>query len=189
MSRALRRRLSALGAPVPAAGRWHRVTPGLLVGPVLDRRGYLGLERAGVSHVIDLRAEAADDPDPAASLGFAWLGIPIVDRRAPSAGQFRALADWVAAAGPGAVVYVHCQGGLERSPSVAMALLVSAGYDLSEARAAVTRAHPRARPTAAQEAWLATLARGPEATRARAGGENPHGYTHRPNAARESDGR
>lgn len=144
-----------------APRKWRRITPTLLIGPVLDRPAYLELMRLGVTHVIDLRAENPDDDDPANVLGVNWLRIPVVDRYPPTDGQLEQLAAWLKGTGPDPVVYIHCQGGLERSPTVAMALLIRAGYELPEARAAVIRAHPHARPTSAQDAWLSHVATTP----------------------------
>jgi protein-tyrosine phosphatase len=137
---------------------WSKVAPWLFIGPALDREAYLDLMQQGVTHVIDLRAELSGDPDPAPSLGLELLGVPVLDRYAPTDEQFEQLAGWLKSSGPDSVVYIHCQGGLERSPTIAIALLVRAGYELSEARHAVVRAHPHARPTPDQEDWLRHVA-------------------------------
>ena len=167
---------------------WSRIAPWLLVGPALDRAAYLELAQEGVTHVIDLRAEGSDDPDPAHALGLKWLGIPVVDRYPPTDEQFEQLADWLKTSGPDPVVYIHCQGGLERSPTVAIALLMRAGYDPSEARAAVVRDHPRARPTPAQEDWLSRVAASSMEPSPSGWGDDERGYTHRPNSNHERKG-
>jgi protein-tyrosine phosphatase len=165
---------------------WSQVSPSILVGPALDRAGYVELAERGVTHVIDLRAEGSPDPDRAKSIGMNWLGVPVVDRHPPTDAQFEHLADWLRASGPDAIAYIHCQGGLQRSPTVAIALLIRAGYGLAEAHAAVARAHPLARPTPAQENWLSHVAASSRQSFPSSEDES-RSYTHRPNSSHEQD--
>jgi predicted protein tyrosine phosphatase len=171
--------------PARRAPNWSRIAPRLFIGPALDRAGFVELTQQGVTHVVDLRAEASDDPDPAESLGLHRLRIPVVDRYPPTDEQFEQLADWLETSRPNPVMYIHCQRGLERSPTVAIGLLVRAGYELHEARAAVLGAHPHARPTPAQEDWLTQLHAASGQPGAAAGLVDNRGYTHRPNSNRK----
>jgi protein-tyrosine phosphatase len=171
--------------PTRRAPSWSRIAPRLFIGPALDRVGYFELAQQGVTHVVDLRAEGSDDSDPAESVGLRWVGLPIVDRYPPTDEQFEQLADWLDTSVPYPVVYIHCQGGLERSPTVAIGLLMRAGYELHEARAAVLSAHPHARPTPAQEDWLNQLQASSSQPGATTGLVDTRRYTHRPNSNRK----
>ena len=151
MLRWFRRRRS-----VPAAD-FGRVAPWLLVGPALDPRGYHALAKLGVTHVLDLRSEASDDPDVMRSLGLAWARVPIDDRRAPTQGQLAQINTWLDEADEQPVVYVHCEGGLGRSPTIAIALLMQRGFTRAEAHRFMLAARSVASPTSDQDAWLGTL--------------------------------
>lgn len=138
---------------------YARVAPGLLIGPALDGSEYAALVEAGVTHVLDLRSERSDDPELMKSLGLEWRRVPIDDLVAPRAEQLTEIVEWLQAT-PGEhepVVYVHCQGGLGRAPTIAIALLMGRGFTRAEAHRFVVTARSVAAPTPAQDAWLTEL--------------------------------
>jgi len=146
-------------ASLPAP-RFGHVAPWLLVGPALDRNGYADLAREGVTRVLELRIEASDDPALMESLGLAWRRVPIHDRAAPTAAQLAEISAWLdAAEEPQPIVYVHCQGGLGRSPTIAAALLMQRGFTRVEANRLVVGARAVASPTEKQHAWLVEIER------------------------------
>jgi len=110
-----------------------------------------------VTHVLDLRSEASDDPGVMRSLGFAWARVPIEDRRAPTHQQLAQINAWLDQADEQPVVYVHCEGGLGRSPTIAIALLMQRGFTRAEAQRFMLAARSGASPTSDQDAWLSTL--------------------------------
>lgn len=137
---------------------YARVAPWLLVGPVLDARGYAHLADEGVTHVLDLRSEASDDPELMRSLGLAWRRIPIDDRMAPTDLQLTEINRWLDGSDEDEpVVYLHCQGGLGRSPTVAIALLMQRGFSRAEAHRFILAGRPVASPTPNQDEWLAAI--------------------------------
>lgn len=159
------RRLLGRGAARASALPIARVAPWLIVGPALPAADYQILLNHGVTHVLDLRREASDDADAMERLGLHWRRVPIDDRAAPTDAQWEEIENWCAAIGrreprsvPPATLYVHCQGGLGRAPAIAIALLMSRGFTLSEAYRLVLAARHGALPTASQEAWLRSLA-------------------------------
>lgn len=136
---------------------YARVAPWLIVGPALDAEGYAHLADLGVTHVLDLRSEDSDDPGLMNSLGLSWRRVPIDDREAPAAAQLDEINEWLDSETGAPTVYVHCQGGLGRSPTVAMALLMRRGFTRAEAHRLVIGARSVAAPTDVQAAWLAEL--------------------------------
>jgi protein-tyrosine phosphatase len=142
----------------PREPDYGRVAPWLLVGPALDGEGYEHLAEKGVTHVLDLRSEASDDPALMEALRLAWRRVPIDDREAPTSAQLDEINAWLDT-DPGAqpVVYVHCEGGLGRSPTIAMALLMRRGFTRAEAHRLVTGARSVAAPTSPQDSWLAEI--------------------------------
>lgn len=133
------------------------MAPWLLMGPALDDDGYAHLAREGVTHVLDLRTEASDDPDVMRSLDLRWRRVPIEDRAAPTAEQLAEINTWLDEnrGEDEPVVYVHCQGGLGRAPTVAIALLMQRGFTRAEAHRFVQTVRSVAAPTAEQNEWLA----------------------------------
>ena len=141
--------------------RVDRVAPWLYLGPALDEGGYRNLREQGVTHVVDLRAEDADDGELMAALGLRWRHLPIVDRGAPAPEQMDDLLAWIEAESSGGdepVLYLHCHAGLGRTPTVAIALLMHRDIPLADAHRHVRAARPGAQPTAVQDAFLKTLA-------------------------------
>ncbi len=148
--------------PGGSARRVDRVAPWLYIGPQLLIDQYAELRRRGVTHVVDLRDEASDDAGSLEALGFRWLRLPVPDRRAPTDIQLAELITWLDAdADPNVdqAVYVHCQAGLGRTPTVAMALLMQHDLTLAEAHRMVLAARPETAPTAPQLEWLDLLDR------------------------------
>ncbi|HEX3220093.1 MAG TPA: dual specificity protein phosphatase [Candidatus Limnocylindria bacterium] len=140
--------------------QWSRIASWLLIGPALEGGSYAQLVREGVTHVIDLRAEASDSEAFMAGLGLDWLHIGVHDRAAPSNSQLTQIAKWLdERSDPESAVYIHCEGGVERSPTIAIALLILKGKWLAEAEGLVMRSHPDAKPTPQQREWLERLVR------------------------------
>jgi protein-tyrosine phosphatase len=134
-----------------------RVAPWLLIGSALSASGYAELASSGISHELDLRSEASDDPDLMRELGLAWRHVPVDDRAAPTTEQLDEIERWLQAGGTEPVVYVHCEGGLGRSPTVAIALLMRHGFSRAEAHRFVLAARSVAAPTSQQLAWLTEI--------------------------------
>jgi protein-tyrosine phosphatase len=109
------------------------------------------------THVLDLREEGTDDPEVLAMLGIEWRRVPVTDRRAPTHDQLAEIIEWLDAdANPNTdqALYVHCQAGLGRTPTVAIALLMQHELSLAEAHRMVLSARPEAAPTSQQLTWL-----------------------------------
>jgi protein-tyrosine phosphatase len=160
----LLRSLFGGGPPSPSrttsATRIDRVAPWLYIGPALTPDGVAGLAAQGVTHVLDLREEASDDPDMMERTGLRWRRIPIPDRAAPSDDQIETIIDWLdqeADASTEQAVYVHCHAGMGRTPTVAIALLMQQQLTLGEAQRLVFAARPEVAPTQAQLDWLRAL--------------------------------
>lgn len=163
----------------PKRGRVDRIAPWLYLGPALDAEGYRALRDEGVTHVVDLRAEASDDGVSMAALGLRWRRLPIADRGAPEPGQIDELLGWLKAAAGDPdepVVYLHCHAGFGRTPTVAIALLMHRDIPLPDAHQQVLAARPGAQPTAAQDAFLAALARRLAASPPRTSCTEPGGW-------------
>lgn len=113
---------------------------------ILARQQLEELSEAGITHIIDVRAEWSDQ-----LLVHRWapeihyLHHPVADDGAiiPPA-WFDTAVEWVgrALADPNARVLVHCHMGVNRSPSLVLALLLDAGMPLRAALDAIRTARP-----------------------------------------------
>ena len=145
--------------PLPGYYRVDRVAPWLLIGPALLPEDYARLTERGVTHVLDLRAEHFDDVATIRRLGMEWRNLAIHDRLAPSIDQLHEVLDWIDdEVRPDGVLYMHCEGGLGRTPTVAIALLLQQGYSMPEAHRMVLAARPEIAPTGPQRDWLVEAA-------------------------------
>ena len=121
----------------PVFANAHVVTDQLLVGGDFDTfdRGRAEeqvreLVERGLTHVLDVRLEWDDTALVAAlapDLHYRHDGIDDAGQRVPAA-WFEALTWWAvdALADPDAVLLVHCHMGVNRGPSAAFAILLSA---------------------------------------------------------------
>jgi predicted protein tyrosine phosphatase len=145
------------GRRVTDASRWWRRICRIDGSPLMmsgdlhpdDRRARRQLaewEVAGVTHILDVRAECHDRrrvAEWAPRIEYLWLGVDDHGgRQDPAwfdAGVDRALE---VCADPAARLMVHCHMGMNRGPSMAYAILLASGWDPVEALEAVTVARP-----------------------------------------------
>lgn len=138
------------------------VTPQLVVGGDLDQwdddlaeRQLRELVARGVTHVVDTRIEADDAAwvQRVADVEYLWHGMDDAGQRVSSS-WFDVAVDWARAAldEPGAVVLTHCHMGINRGPSLGLAVLLSQGWDVVDAIAAVREARPIAAVAYAEDA-------------------------------------
>jgi protein-tyrosine phosphatase len=132
------------------------VMPGLLVGSAPNAAQCAELIRRGVTVVVDLRAEVANE-------GY-WPSdvvvrrMPVVDHRAPDPDQLAGLAVWVVdAVRREEVVLIHCHAGMGRAATTAIAVLMELGYSLPDAYNTLREARPIIAPTDSQLALLRDL--------------------------------
>jgi protein-tyrosine phosphatase len=144
---------------------------------------------AGIDVVVSLleAAEAADlalggESASALASGLEFLSFPVPDRDVPRSREAVArLTDQIGAAlHSDKNVVIHCRQGLGRSPVIAAAVLVAAGYDPETAIIAVTRARGVEVPeTPAQRQWIADFSSWLGGSSTRASGSAPDGRSRR----------
>lgn len=105
----------------------------LLRGAAPGREGFESLAAAGVTTIVDLRAEENLEIDTALldQLGIQRVSLPIRDGQAPTTGEvehFLKIVD-----GADGKVFVHCGAGVGRTGAMAASYLVAKGMKPSEA--------------------------------------------------------
>lgn len=129
--------------------RWSEITPQLHVGGQYLGRGWRLLEQRGVTGVVNMRSEF---DDRAAGIAPArYLYLPTIDNRAPTFAHLQAgvafIENELAAGGR---VYIHCEAGVGRAPTMAAAFLTSRGATPTEAWSLIRSQRPIIRPTLPQ---------------------------------------
>jgi predicted protein tyrosine phosphatase len=130
------------------------ITPQLHVGGQYLRRGWQLLEQRGVTAVINMRSEF---DDRAAGIAPAhYLHLPTIDNTAPSYAHLRAGVEFIERElAHGGRVYVHCEAGVGRAPTMAAAFLTSRGATPAEAWSLLRLRRPIIRPTLPQVMQIA----------------------------------
>jgi protein-tyrosine phosphatase len=138
------------------------VAPGLAVGGCFPTGAAVRLARDHrIGAVIDVRAEACDDPAELAACGLKFLHLPTEDLLGLSQQMLDEGVDFAERArAERRRVLIHCQHGIGRSATLALCVLVKRGLTPLEALAQAKTARARVSPSQAQyEAWMAWLRR------------------------------
>lgn len=118
-----------------------QITPEIYVGPQVYRVGKHRLEMLGIRHSINMQAEFDGTPH-----GFAFenhLYLPTIDDEAPTLDQLRQGVDFIQrAVDEGGRVYIHCAGGIGRSPTMAVPYFISQGLTLHQAIDLIKKKRP-----------------------------------------------
>ena len=138
---------------LPAAefANLHFVTPTLAVGGDISAYDdelavmqFAEICSLGITHIVDVRLEWSDLDTFAQSaphIGYLHHGMDDAGQAVPH-DWFEQAVSWVEAAGPEAVVLAHCHMGINRGPSLGLALLLARGWDPVEAISAIRGARP-----------------------------------------------
>jgi protein-tyrosine phosphatase len=128
------------------------VTPYLAIGGDLDTvRHDVGvgqldeLSGAGITHIVDVRVEWSDEEwvrERAAGVEYLHLGIDDDGQRVPRAWFDTGVDFAVEAIDAGGVVLAHCHMGINRGPSMGLAILLRLGWNAAEALDAIHAARP-----------------------------------------------
>lgn len=144
---------------MPESFDW--ITPQLAIGGRLAGEPGALVARHRIGAVVDLRAEACDEPGAFLARGVEFLHLPTDDLCAVSEAM---LDQGVAFAGrvlaEGRRLLVHCQNGVGRSALLALCILVDGGWPPLGALLRAKDARWQVSPSPAQyEAWAGWLAR------------------------------
>jgi protein-tyrosine phosphatase len=114
-------------APVAGVHNLQAVDERVWRGAAPTAEGYQGLAEAGVTTVVDLRAEdgVAENARQVEALGMRYVHMPIRDGQVPKGDQVAAFLKTVEDAQ--GRVFVHCGAGVGRTGAMAGAYLVAAG--------------------------------------------------------------
>lgn len=138
---------AGLGIALPDRLNLSWVTAQLAVGGRVLHDDIHRLAQAGVTRVVDTRAEHQDDAALLAQEGIELLSLPTPDTHPLSVAQLREGADWVnwQIAG-GQRVLIHCEHGVGRSVLLTAAALVAAGMSAHDAMGLIQRRRWQAAP-------------------------------------------
>ncbi|RYG11844.1 MAG: hypothetical protein EON92_09625, partial [Burkholderiales bacterium] len=151
----------------------------LLVGGDLDTDNDLAADQAveladdaRVTHVLDVRLEANDSALWAQlpEVHYLWNGMDDAGQAVPD-DWWDSTTDWVVnAITSGGRVLIHCHMGINRSPSVAFAALLTLGWQPVDAMTAIRTARPVANAWYAEQAlaWHMNRTQTPPALATRA---------------------
>jgi protein tyrosine phosphatase (PTP) superfamily phosphohydrolase (DUF442 family) len=146
---------------VPSRSRYrlYWLTPKLAVSRAPTPGDWRRIGAAGISAVVDLRAEAAEVSLFEQAAGIEYLRMPIEEYKAPSEADLQRVASWICERlSVEKAVLVHCREGLGRSPLVACAALVQHGLSLETARQTLRKGRPEALLNEAQDSLLNAFA-------------------------------
>lgn len=118
-----------------------QITPEIFVGPLVEGVGKDQLKELGIRYSINMQAEFDDSTHGLALDNYLYL--PTIDWEAPSLDHLYQGVEFIQnAVDDGGKVYIHCMGGLGRSPAMAAAYFISKGMTLEEALDLLVQGRP-----------------------------------------------
>ncbi len=125
---------SLTGGP---SAKTSEITPQLFVGGQYGRRGINRLKGWGITAVISLRLV---DPKLAKKSGFSVLHLPTKNLTGPSQDDLKKGIQFIKKEiKKGGKVYIHCNHGVGRAPTMAAAYLMSEGLTFEDALARIKK--------------------------------------------------
>ena len=115
-------------------------------GGIWSAENMAKVAKEGITHIIDMQIEF-DDTALAKEHGIEVLWNPTDDDfESKPAGLFRRGVEFATRAlnENGSKLFIHCAAGVHRGPMMALAVLVSMGWDLEDARELIERRRPAA---------------------------------------------
>jgi protein-tyrosine phosphatase len=113
------------------------------------------LKEQGITAVVDIRSERADNEMLLKKHGMDYLHVRVNDTFSPSFDQLTDIMDFVEPLlDRGRKVLIHCQNGAGRSPLAVVVVLVSRGMTTPDALHLMKRKHPKSGLTDNQRRFL-----------------------------------
>jgi len=128
------------------------INPNLGVG---GASSVTSLQKCGIQAVLDLRAEAQDDPKELQKYSMEYMSIEIPDRGIPDFEYATRATMWIKSnIDQGKKVFVHCNLGRGRGPLLTVTYLVSQGIKCDEAIKHVKTVRPYSFFNKKQLQWI-----------------------------------
>ena len=138
--------------------RYHRITDHIYLGPQHGKLGKRWLAKAGITASVNLRT-VHSDTDHGLTFGE-YCHLPTNDGEPPTQEQLARGVDFIRRViDNGGRVYIHCQTGLGRAPTLAAAFLISEGFSIDRARGLISSVRPFTNLTSTQLEALAVFER------------------------------
>lgn len=145
----------ALHIPLPDKLNMSWVTPNLAVGGRIRPEDIPALARAGITHVIDTRAEHQDDQQALAREHIQFYSLPVRDTYPLTVEQMMEGSEWAnKAMQEGGRVLIHCEHGVGRSVQLTCAVLIYQGMHAQDAVHQVQEKRWQASPNHRQIVYL-----------------------------------
>ena len=131
--------------------RFHRKTLGRIPdSSIINQNLSVGgvskieyLAREGVKAIVDVRAEASDEPSDLKKFEMDYIRLEVYDRGVPTFDKAISTTTWIKNhIKNGNKVFVHCNLGRGRGPLVTVLYLISEGMKTDEAIETVKNARP-----------------------------------------------
>lgn len=132
--------------------RYSHVAPGVYLGGKYPGSAYKTFTEWGITGIISMRTSLSSS----VPIGIDLLHLPTRDWQPPSLTDLSKGVDFIRHnAEKGGAVYIHCQLGEGRGPTMAAAYLISKGLNVDEAIEQLIKYRPFVQPNAAQQKRLA----------------------------------
>lgn len=132
--------------------RYSHVAPGVYLGGKYPKSSYRTFTDWGITGIISMRMSLS----ASVPIGIDLLHLPTRDWQPPSLSDLSKGVEFIRHnAEKGGSVYIHCQLGEGRGPTMAAAYLISRGLTVDEAIAELVKYRPFVQPNAAQQKRLA----------------------------------
>ncbi len=134
------------------------ISKNIAISPAFEMDEINHIKKIGIDAIVDLRSEDQDDADLIRQAKMEFFHVEVDDRYAPTRNQFDEILDFVnPLLNQDKKILIHCQNGYQRSPLLAITILIKRGMNVTDAKKLLKHRHPTSSFTPPQEEFIEKL--------------------------------
>jgi len=134
------------------------ISNNIAISPAFDMDELNNVKKMGIDVIVDVRSEGQDDEDLMRQAKMKFIHVEVDDCYAPTQNQSDEIINFInPLLNQDKKVLIHCQNGYQRSPLVAITILIKRGMKVADALKLLKQRYPASSFTPHQEEFIENL--------------------------------